>query len=146
MTTKQDRTIMCAYMNTSAYMHDDVTVSDLDRAAIYRLHAAFCKNLADASRLLIIDVLGKGELPVGEIARRLRRPQSNVSKHLALMREHGLVAARRDGASIYYSLSDSRISDAIRLLKDIHIEQIEKQRALALKEQQSPEGEAHAHV
>jgi len=108
-------------------------MQDLDRAAIFQLHAGFCKNLADANRLLIIDVLGKGEMPVGELAQQLKLTQSNVSKHLALMREHGIVEARRDGANIYYRLSDSRISEAIRLLKDIQVEQIEKQRVLALK-------------
>lgn len=108
-------------------------MEDLDKAAIYRLHAGFCKNLADANRLLIIDALGDGELPVGELAQRLNLPQSNVSKHLALMREHGLVLARREGANIYYSLADSRISEAIRLLKKIQLEQIEKQRTLARK-------------
>lgn len=108
-------------------------MEDVDRAAIFRLHAAFCKNLADANRLLIIDVLGKGELSVGELAQQLKLSQSNVSKHLALMREHGIVVARREGANIYYSLSDARISEAIRLLKDIHVEQIEKQRILAQK-------------
>jgi ArsR family transcriptional regulator len=95
------------------------------------LHASFCKNLADANRLLIIDVLGKGELPVGELAQQLKLSQSNVSKHLALMREHGIVETHREGANIYYRLSDPRISQAIRLLKDIQIEQIEKQRILA---------------
>ncbi|MFH1383229.1 MAG: metalloregulator ArsR/SmtB family transcription factor [Chloroflexota bacterium] len=106
---------------------------DRDKAAIYRLHAGFCKNLADANRLLIINVLGNGELPVGELAQRLNLPQSNVSKHLALMKEHGLVTARREGTNIYYALSDHRISEAIRLLKAIQLEQIEKQRALAQK-------------
>lgn len=105
-------------------------MEDLDRLAIYRLHAGFCKNLADPNRLLIIDALGKRELAVGELAQKLNLPQSNVSKHLALMREHGMVIARRDGASIYYSLSDRRISQAIRLLKEIHLEQIEKQRTM----------------
>ena len=108
-------------------------MTDLDRAAIYRLHADFCKNLGDANRLLIIDILGKGEMPVGEIAQRLVLPQSNVSKHLALMRERGLVVTRREGSNIFYSLSDTRISEAIKLLKDIQIEQIEKQRTLAIK-------------
>jgi len=106
-------------------------MEDLDKAAIFRLHAAFCKNLADANRLLIIDVLGKGELSVGELAQKLKLSQSNVSKHLALMREHGIVVARRDGANIYYKLSDARISEAIRLLKDIQVEQIGKQSILA---------------
>ncbi len=106
-------------------------MKDLDRAALFRLHASFCKNLADANRLLIIDVLGKGEMPVGELAQQLDLTQSNVSKHLALMREHNIVEARRDGANIYYRLSDTRISEAIQLLKDIQVEQIERQRLLA---------------
>lgn len=58
-----------------------------EKAAIYRLHADFCKLLADANRLLIINELGKGELSVNELVRRLELKQSNVSKHLALMRE-----------------------------------------------------------
>jgi len=110
-----------------------MVMEELARAAIFRLHASFCKNLADANLLLIIDVLGKGELAVGELAQQLKLSQSNVSKHLALMREHGIVEARRDGANIYYKLSDARISEAIRLLKDIQVEQIEKQRVLAQK-------------
>ncbi|MDO8567596.1 MAG: metalloregulator ArsR/SmtB family transcription factor [Dehalococcoidales bacterium] len=117
----------------SIYAYEDKATEDIDKAAIYRLHAAFCKNLADANRLLIIDILGDGELPVGEIAQKLVLPQSNVSKHLALMRERGLVVTRREGANIYYRLSDARISEAIRLLKKIHIEQIEKQSTLARK-------------
>jgi DNA-binding transcriptional ArsR family regulator len=113
------------------YSYGEMMMEDLDRAAIFRLHAAFCKNLADANRLLIIDILGKGEMPVGELAQQLNLTQSNVSKHLALMREHSIVEARRDGANIYYKLSDARISEAIRLLKDIQVEQIERQRLLA---------------
>ena len=39
------------------YSYEDKRMEDLDKAAIFRLHASFCKNLADANRLLIIDVL-----------------------------------------------------------------------------------------
>lgn len=106
-------------------------MEDIERKAIYQLHASFCKTLADANRLLIINELTGGELPVGELSRRLRLSQPNVSKHLAIMREHGLVTARRDGLNIYYSLSDPRISEAIRLLKATQADQLEKQRALA---------------
>ena len=101
-----------------------------EKAAIYRLHAEFCKLLADANRLLIINELGKGELSVNELVRRLELKQSNVSKHLALMRERGLVVTRRDGATIYYSLADKRISEAIKLLREAQGAQIERQRAL----------------
>jgi len=106
-------------------------LDDLEKAAIYRMHAEFCKTLADANRLLIINELAKSELSVGELTERLGLKQSNVSKHLALMRERGLVGRRRDGATIYYALSDHRISEAIGLLKQIHAEQLEKQVNLA---------------
>jgi ArsR family transcriptional regulator, virulence genes transcriptional regulator len=108
-----------------------------ERAAIYRLHAEFCKTLADANRLLIISELAKGELAVSELTRRLGLQQSNVSKHLSLMREHGLVTTRRDGSTIYYALADSRISEAIRLLREAQADLLEKRRRLAQSEQET---------
>ena len=106
-------------------------MDELDRAAIYRLHAQFCKTLSDANRLLMIAELAKGEVSVNELAQRLQLRQANVSKHLGLMRERGLVVARRDGATVYYALSDPRIIVAIKLLKEVQADQIEKQHSLA---------------
>ncbi|HSW58580.1 MAG TPA: metalloregulator ArsR/SmtB family transcription factor [Dehalococcoidales bacterium] len=106
-------------------------MDDGERAAIFRLHAEFCKSLSDANRLLIITVLARGETSVNELAQKLGLKQSNVSKHLSLMREHGLVNARRQGLSIYYNLSDRRIFEAIKMLQDVQADQIEKRRKLA---------------
>ncbi len=105
-------------------------MEEWEKIAIYRLHAEFCKTLADANRLLIISELAKGEVSVGELTRRLGLQQANASKHLGLLRERGLVTTRREGATIYYSLSDPRISEAIRLLREVQTDQIEKQRLL----------------
>lgn len=99
---------------------------EINKAAIYNLHADFCKILADTSRLLIIMELAEGEISVNEIARRLNLQQSNVSKHLNLMKDHGLVDARKDGLSVYYSISDTRIYDAIKLLADVQNDQLVK--------------------
>jgi DNA-binding transcriptional ArsR family regulator len=109
----------------------DPQMEENDRTSLYSLHARFCKTLADANRLLIINELASGELPVGEISRRLELSQPNVSKHLAIMREHGLVLTRREGISIYYSLADSRISEAIKLLKAAQADHMERRQALA---------------
>ena len=106
-------------------------MEELDRAAIYQLHAQFCKTLSDANRLLIIAELTGGEESVNEIAERLGLRQANVSKHLGIMRERGLVVARREGATVYYSLSDPRIIQAIRLLKEVQMDQIQRQHTLA---------------
>jgi DNA-binding transcriptional ArsR family regulator len=103
-----------------------------ERADIFRLHADFCKTLSDANRLLIITELSKGEASVSELTNRLGLHQSNASKHLSLMREHGLVNARRDGTTIIYSLADSRIYTAIKLLQDAQAAQIEKRRSLTV--------------
>jgi ArsR family transcriptional regulator len=109
-------------------------VNLINRSSVFRLHAEFCKTLADTSRLLIINELSKGEVPVGELAKRLNLSQSNVSKHLALMRERGLVDTRREGAVIYYSLSDRRIYEAIKLLVSVQNDQIERQHLLTSTE------------
>jgi DNA-binding transcriptional ArsR family regulator len=106
-------------------------LEELDKAAIYRLHAQFCKTLSDANRLLMIAELAKGEVSVNELAQRLQLRQANVSKHLGLMRERGLVVARREGATVYYALSDPRIIGAIKLLREVQADQIEKQNSLA---------------
>lgn len=102
-----------------------------EQIEIFRLHAEFCKTLSDANRLLIITELARGELSVNELVRKLRLQQSNMSKHLALMREHGLLNTRREGSTIYYSLSDPRIYEAINLLRKVQSDQLEKRRKLA---------------
>jgi DNA-binding transcriptional ArsR family regulator len=102
-----------------------------EKNEIYRLHAEFCQTLSDANRLLIISELSRGESSVNELVSRLGLRQSNVSKHLAVMRERGLVSTRREGAAIYYSLSDKRISEAIRLLMEAQRDLLEKRRVLS---------------
>ncbi|MBP1706946.1 MAG: transcriptional regulator, ArsR family [Chloroflexi bacterium] len=102
-----------------------------ERLEIYRLHAEFCKALSDANRLLIIAELSRGELSVNELTQRLALQQSNVSKHLAFMRESGLVNARREGSSTRYSLADARIFEAINLLRSAQADVLEKRRKLA---------------
>jgi DNA-binding transcriptional ArsR family regulator len=102
-----------------------------ERMEIYRLHAEFCKALSDANRLLIITELSRGELSVNELIGRLGLQQSNASKHLGLLRETGLVNTRRKGSSIYYSLSDPRIFEAINLLRSVQSKVFEKRRKLA---------------
>lgn len=84
-----------------------------------QLHASVCKGLADPKRLLIINVLRDGEMSVGEICEELELPQANVSQHLAIMRERGLVNARKDGQFVFYSLTTMKIVEAVDLLRQV---------------------------
>ena len=84
-----------------------------------QLHASVCKGLADPKRLLIINALRNGEMSVGEICEELDLPQANVSQHLAIMRERGLVNARKDGQFVFYSLTTMKIVEAVDLLRQV---------------------------
>ncbi len=100
---------------------------------LYELKAELCKVFADPRRLQIIDGLRGGERTVGELVRILGAPQAVVSRHLAVLRERGVVKARREGTSVYYSLTDGKIGEACDLVHQILLNQIEKNRQLAEK-------------
>lgn len=66
--------------------------------------ARMLKALAHESRLMIVDRLSQGECSVGELRERVGGDLSTVSKHLALLRAHGIVEDRREGTTVYYRL------------------------------------------
>ena len=72
-----------------------------------RLSEVF-KVLSEPLRLKILDALRDGEKNVAELIRLTASQQANVSKHLGIMRNAGLVAGRRKGRNIYYSVKDKR--------------------------------------
>ena len=71
--------------------------------------AARFQVLSDPTRLWILYNLGEEELTVGELVARTGGSQSNISKHLATLRLHGLVQRRPQGTSAYYSVADRSI-------------------------------------
>ena len=100
---------------------------------VFELHAEICKTLANPKRLEIIYALKDGELSVGEMVERLRLPKANVSQHLAVMRQRGIVVARREGVNIYYRIANPKIVEACRLMREVLLEQIEERRRIVEK-------------
>ena len=98
---------------------------------LYALKAELCKTFADAKRLIIIDELRAGEMTVGDLARILELPQAVVSRNLAILRDKGVVQFRKEGTSVYYSLSDPKIGETCDMMHQILLEQIEKNKQLA---------------
>jgi len=87
------------------------------------LHARVCKGIADPKRLLILNALRGGERSVMELCDDLGLPQANVSQHLAVLRDRGLVCTRRDAQRVFYSLTSVKIVEAIDLLREVMAEQ-----------------------
>ncbi|HSB39635.1 MAG TPA: metalloregulator ArsR/SmtB family transcription factor [Gaiellaceae bacterium] len=69
------------------------------------------RALGDPLRVRIVDLLRDRELSVGELAARLEAGQQNVSKHLAVLADSGLVARRKDGNRVYYGIADEGVLD-----------------------------------
>lgn len=71
---------------------------------MYEIRARIIKAMAHPSRLMIIDALSEGEKCVCELRDLVGSDISTVSKHLALMREAGIVTDRKVGQQVFYSL------------------------------------------
>ena len=77
------------------------------------------KALSNRHRLLIICQLIDGERSVGDLAEFLDLRDSTVSQHLALLRKDGLVAARRDAQTIYYSIASDPAREILKTLYQV---------------------------
>lgn len=101
------------------------------REEINLLHAQVCNSLADPNRILILYTLAEGPLNVSDLAEHLDLAQPTVSRHLKVLRERGMVSAQRGGQSVFYRLSDTRIIQALDLLRAVMANNLRSQIALA---------------
>ncbi len=100
-------------------------------AELYRLKADISKAFADPKRLIIIAELRDGEKTVSELVEALGISQADVSRQLAILRSRGVVAPRRAGTSIFYSLTDKRICEACDIVHEVLLDRLAKNRELA---------------
>ena len=73
------------------------------------LVAARFKVMAEPLRLRILQELEGGEMSVGEITEAVESTQPNVSKHLKMLQEAGLLGRRQEGNTVYYSVADASV-------------------------------------
>jgi len=97
---------------------------------IFRLQAEICRTLADPVRLELLDKLKIGEHTVGELVEKTGLKQSNVSQHLAVLRQAGLVLTRRQATTVYYSLAFPIITQACEITRQILEDQLSQGRRL----------------
>jgi ArsR family transcriptional regulator len=81
--------------------------------------AKLLKALSNERRLMILCQLGDRELAVGQIQPLVGLSQSALSQHLAVLREQGVVATRRDGQAIYYRIADPAAVKVVATLAEI---------------------------
>ena len=83
-------------------------MQDLPKEALEKV-AAYFQALAEPTRLSLLNLLRSGERNVGELAQLTGYTNANVSRHMALLTTHGLVARESRGTSVYYRIADASV-------------------------------------
>ena len=95
--------------NNNLISHD----ADIERAAFA------LKAMSHPLRLKILCAVGEKELAVQEIVDCVGTTQSNVSQHLAKLRDKEILSSRRDANRIYYSVKDERTLRLVEMMRDV---------------------------
>lgn len=90
----------------------------------YELHAQMCQVFTSPKRLEILNLLRDKELSVGELVKLAKMRQANLSQHLSILREKGIVKTRREGVMIYYSLANPKIIKAFDIIREMLLERL----------------------
>lgn len=93
---------------------------------LYELHAEVCKTLANPKRIEIISLLRSGEKPVATLLEETGLLKANLSQHLSVMRQRGIVKARKEGLAVYYRIANLKIVKACDLMREVLFEQMKE--------------------
>jgi DNA-binding transcriptional ArsR family regulator len=82
--------------------------------------AAYClKAMSHPLRLKILCVLGNNAISVQEIVEQVGTSQSNISQHLAILKEKRILGYKKEANRVYYFIDDQRMLQLIRLMRDV---------------------------
>ncbi|MCK4572756.1 MAG: winged helix-turn-helix transcriptional regulator [candidate division Zixibacteria bacterium] len=76
-----------------------------------RIYSKYFKAFGEPTRIRILRMLSDKEMTVGHIVKKVGLSQPTVSRHLAILREAGIVTDRRDGQQVFYSLNKGTVQE-----------------------------------
>jgi ArsR family transcriptional regulator len=89
------------------------------RAEDIEIASRSLKAMSHPLRLKILCTLGSQEVSVQEIVDNVGTSQSNISQHLAILRDKGILASRKDANRVYYRVGDARTLRLIGMMQDV---------------------------
>ncbi len=98
----------------------DRLVRGIDPGALVRV-ADTIRVLGHGDRLKIVEVLEHGDATVSEIREKVDLPQAIVSQHLARLRGHGIVAARREGKRVHYRIVEPKVRHILDCIRSCDV-------------------------
>jgi DNA-binding transcriptional ArsR family regulator len=94
---------------------------------LFHIHAELCKALANEHRLAILYDLSQGEKCVSDLATEIGISVHLMSQHLRVLKERRLVRSRKDGQTVYYSITNPKFIQGCTLIRQALIEQHQAQ-------------------
>lgn len=92
---------------------------------LYKLHSEICKTLANPKRLEILNFLRSKEASASEIMKSVKMSKANLSQHMGVLVQKGVVLSRKEGVNVFYKISDERIIEACNLMRSVLIKILE---------------------
>ena len=89
------------------------------RKPLYQLKAEFFKTLAHPARIRVLELLVEREQAVGELLPEVGIEPANLSQQLAVLRRAGVVQTRKEGSTVYYSLTSSEVAELLAVARKI---------------------------
>ncbi|WP_449065726.1 ArsR/SmtB family transcription factor [Planomonospora algeriensis] len=88
-------------------------------APLYQLKAEFFKTLGHPSRIRVLELLSEREHSVAEMLPEVGIEPAHLSQQLAVLRRANLVASRKEGSTVYYSLTHPGLADLLAVARSI---------------------------
>ena len=86
---------------------------------LYQLKAEFFKTLGHPARIRVLELLSQREHAVAEMLPEVGIEVANLSQQLAVLRRAGLVATRKEGSNVYYSLTSPQVAELLAVARSI---------------------------
>lgn len=97
---------------------------------MYEVKANLFRVLGHPARVRVLELLKDGERSVGALQSELGLDSGGTSQHLAALRRIGLVSARREGTSVFYSVEDERVFDLLAAGREIITRRLASEQSL----------------
>ena len=99
---------------------------------VFERQARICKAFANATRLQMLDCLGRRDWAASDLQEQLRISKANLSQHIAVLRAAGIVGTQRKGKRVYLSLLMPEVKSACHLIRDVLRAQVRNGRRLEI--------------
>jgi len=105
--------------NEQVQLDEKIDYASADQEKDIETASRSLKAMSHPLRLMILCKLGEGEFSVQDIVDNVGTSQSNISQHLAILRDKGILSARKDANKVFYKVSDFKTLKLIDMMREV---------------------------